>query len=244
VRNLHGILSSALATAKAPPLRLVNRNVAHGAKLPDVPKRRNRAWNAEQLQRFLAHVETDRFGAMWRLIVTTGMRRGEVLGLRWSDIDLDAKTVTVTNQRAVAGGTVTEGAPKTEAGARTTSLDTRTVAALKAWKKAQNAERLLMGAGWHAGDYVFTHGDGSPLWPQTVTAQFKRHAEALGLPTIGVHGLRHSAATWMLAKGISPKVVAQRLGHSHVSTTLQIYSHVLPAHDQEAVDAFAQALDG
>lgn len=102
---------------------------------------------------------------MWRLIVTTGMRRGEVLGLRWSDVDLDATTLTVTNQRAVAGGPVAEGAPKTEAGARATSLDTRAGAALKAWKKAQNAERLLMGAGWHAGNYAFTHGGGSPLWP-------------------------------------------------------------------------------
>jgi integrase len=243
VRNIHGVLSSALSVAMSPSLRLVNRNVAKGAdNLPDVPKRRNRAWTAEQLQRFLAHVDDDRLGALWRLMVVTGMRRGEVLGLRWADVDLERRTITVTNQRAIAGGRVVEGAPKTDAGARTTSLDAATVASLRAWKRDQNAERLLMGAGWAPGDYVFTHATGEPLWPQTVTAQFKRHAEALGLPTIGVHGLRHSAATWMLAKGISPKVVAQRLGHSHVSTTLQIYSHVLPAHDQEAADSFAAAL--
>lgn len=245
VRNIHGVLSSALADAMAPSLKLVNRNVARGMEnLPAVPKRRNRAWSAEQLQRFLAHVDCDRLAALWRLMVVTGMRRGEALGLRWSDVDLEAKTVTVTNQRAIAGGRVVEGGPKTDAGARTTSLDARTVSALRTWKRDQNEERLLMGAGWAPGDYVFTHPTGEPLWPQTVTARFRKIAEALGFPTIGVHGLRHSAATWMLAKGISPKVVAQRLGHSHVSTTMQIYSHVLPAHDQAAADAFAQALDG
>ena len=102
-----------------------------------------------------------------------------------------------------------------------------------------------MGAGWiDTGGLVFTWPDGSPPWPQAVTQWFKAHTEALGLSTIGVHGLRHSAATWMIASGESPKLVAQRLGHAHVSITLQLYSLVLPAHDKAAADAFAAVLDG
>jgi integrase len=247
IRNIHGVLSSALSDAMSPRMgRLVARNVARPGSdeyLPRPPKRRDRAWTADQLQRFLAHVEGDRLAAMWRLAVMTGMRRGELLGLRWAAVDLDAKSVTVLTARVVAGGSAVEGPPKTGAGERTIALDAATAAALKRWKRQQNEERILMGAGWHHGDYVFAHATGEPLWPQTVTAQFKRHAEALGLPAIGVHGLRHSAATWMIAKGVSPKVVAQRLGHSHVSVTLQLYSHVMPAHDAAAAEAFAEALE-
>jgi len=91
---------------------------------------------------------------------------------------------------------------------------------------------------------VFTHPTGEPLWPQTVTATFTRLGGELGLPSIGVLGLRHSAATWMIASGVSPKVVTHRLGHAQVSITLQLYAHVLPAHDQQAADQFAAALDG
>ena len=100
----------------------------------------------------------------------------------------------------------------------------------------------MMGAGWPADDLVFAHPDGSGLWPQTITRRFKEIAIELGLPTIGVHGLRHTSATWMISQGISPNVVAKRLGHAHVSITLGLYTHVLPNHDRDAVDAFGSAL--
>ena len=86
--------------------------------------------------------------------------------------------------------------------------------------------------------------DGSPIWPQKPTAWFRQHCRTLGLPEIGIHGLRHTAATWMIARGESPKLVQQRLGHSHVSVTLGLYSHVQPGHDQAVADAFGAALDG
>jgi integrase len=240
VRNVHAILSKALGDAQS--LNLASRNVAHGLKLPKLPVQQSRAWTAEQLRAFLAHVAADRWATMWRLLATTGMRRGEALGLRWADVDLERGVLTITNQRTIAGGVVVEGEPKSSAGRRSVSVDAGTLAALKSWRRSQAAERLQMGAGWRA-DYVFTWPDGSALWPQTVTSQFKAHAETLGFPAIGVHGLRHSAATWMIASGTSPKVVSQRLGHAHVSVTLQLYAHVLPAHDQAAADAFAAALD-
>ena len=105
-------------------------------------------------------------------------------------------------------------------------------------------ERLVMGAGWgNEVGLVFTQPDGTPLYPQTITASFKRISQDIGLPTIGVHGLRHSSATMMLSSGVSPKVVSQRLGHSTVAITLDTYSHVLPAHDQAAADFIGRSLD-
>ena len=157
-------------------------------------------------------------------------------------MNLDAGTVTITRQRVVAGGTVVEGPPKTRAGARTVALGAETVRVLRAWRVAQKEEYMRL-AVQPDHDLVFTGPDGRGLWPQRVTAAFKRSAVELGLPTIGVHGLRHSSATWLIGAGVSPKTVSQRLGHSTPSITLAIYSHVMPGHDQAAADALAAALN-
>jgi integrase len=241
VRNVHGVLRKALADARR--LGLVRTNAAADVELPTVRRGEMRAWDGEQLGRFLRRVESDRLGPLWRFVIATGVRRGEALGVRWSDIDLDAATVSLRRSRVVAGGRVVEGPTKTKAGERSIALDSVTVSVLRSWKSAQAAERLVMGAGWgNDVGLVFTQPDGTPLYPQTVTAAFKRIAIELGIPTIGVHGLRHSSATMMLASGISPKVVSQRLGHANVSITLDTYSHVLPAHDQAAADFIGRSL--
>jgi len=241
VRNVHGTLNKALADAVE--LDLVARNVAARAKgLPSVERNAPRAWTVEQLQAFLAAVGTDRHGALWRFIAVTGCRRGEALGLRWSEVDLEVGTAAIVNQRTIAGGTVVEGPPKTRAGARTVALDPETVAVLRSWRRVQTEERLLMGAGWAGTDLVFTNPDGGGLWPQRVTATFRRVAGDLGLPLIGVHGLRHTAATWLISTGTNPRVVQQRLGHADVSVTLGLYTHVLPGHDRDAAAALGDAL--
>jgi integrase len=242
VRNVHGTLSKALGDALR--LRLVPRNAASRTELPRVPSRKPQVWTSAQLRAFLGHVADDRWAPMWRLLAMTGMRRGEVLGLRWADVDLDGGSLTVSQQRTIAGGKVVQGPPKTPTGARTIALDGATAAALRSLRRSQAAERLAMGAGWiDTGGLVFAWGDGSPVWPQVVTSWFKSIAGELKLPTIGVHGLRHTAATLMIASGESPKLVSQRLGHAHVSITLQLYSHVLPAHDRDAANRLAAVLD-
>jgi integrase len=240
-RNVHGILTKALNDAV--DLGLVGRNVAAKITLPRVERGAPRAWSAAQVGTFLDAVAGERLYPLWRLLATTGCRRGEAVGLRWADVNLDAGTATITHQRTMAGGRVVEGSPKTRAGARTVALDPGTVAALKAWRAQQSAERLAMGAGWPDNGLVFTHADGGGLWPQMVTARFKSIAIELDLPLIGVHGLRHSAATWMIGAGVSPKLVQQRLGHADVSVTLGLYSHVMPGHDADAAAALAAALD-
>jgi integrase len=240
VRLIHVVLAKALADAVE--LNLVARNVASRTKLPALKPSTPRAWTAAELGRFLDHVAGTRHYPLWRLIATTGCRRGEALGLHWSEVDLDEATITITNQRTIAGGRTVEYAPKTRAGSRTVALDEATVAALRAWRAQQAAERLVMGAGWPDTGLVFTHPDGGGLWPQMITARFRAIADELGLLRIGVHGLRHSAATWMIGAGVSPKLVQQRLGHANVGITLGLYTHVLPGHDKAAAEAFAAAL--
>jgi integrase len=238
-RNVVGVLSKALADALR--WRLVGRNPVAAVELPRADRPAVRAWTAEQMARFLAHTRDDRLSPLWRFLVVSGCRRGEALGLRWADVDLEAGVATITNQRTIAGGRVVEGAPKTTAGARTVALDPDTIAALRAWRRVQREEHLVLGIRPEHG-LVFTGPDAIGWWPQTITARFRGIADELGLPRIGIHGLRHSAATWLIAEGVSPKVVAQRLGHANVSITLGLYSHVLPAHDRAAAQALAQAL--
>lgn len=241
-RNIHGVLRKALADARR--LGLVRSNAAADVELPQVRRGDLRAWDADQIGRFLHHVEGDRLGPLWRFLIATGTRRGEALGLRWSDVDLNAGSVTIRRSRVVASGRVVEGEPKTKAGQRSIAIDAATAAVLRSWKSTQAAERLVMGAGWgNDVGVVFTQPDGAPLYPQTITASFKRISLELGLPTIGVHGLRHSSATMMISSGLSPKVVSQRLGHATVAITLDTYSHVLPAHDQAAADFIGRSLD-
>lgn len=241
VRNGHGVLSIALRDALR--LRLVSRNAATAAQLPKVPKQKPRAWSTDEVRRFLNHVRSDRWAPLWRLLATTGMRRGEALGLRWHDVDLEEGVLTVANTRTVVTGRIVSGPPKTTSAGRTIALDAVTATALRAWRKQQAAERLMMGADWPNTDIVFTWQDGRPIYPQGVTKWFRAIAAEADLPQIGVHGLRHTAATWMISSGVSPKLVAERLGHSNVSTTLSLYSHVLPGHDRAAAEALAAAFD-
>jgi integrase len=153
-------------------------------------------------------------------------------------INLLRKTYT----RSVTAGRIVEGPPKTTSGARTIVLDPATVVTLRQWRHEQLQEYVRLGVRPKA--YVFTGIDGRPLWPQHITARFRDLCDEAGLPRIGVHGLRHSAATWLMAEGQNPKVVAQRLGHANPSITISLYSHVTPAHDRAAAEALAAAFGG
>jgi integrase len=217
-------------------------SAVHEAKTLGHTRPTPKAWTRHQLGVFLRAVEGDRLEPLWRYLMVTGCRRGEACGVRWDDIDLDTGTVAVVNQRTIAAGTVIEGLPKTSAGVRAVALDATTVGMLRRWRVRQAEELLRLGVR-PAVAYVFTSESGSPLWPQRVTSNFTGLCDALGLPRIGPHGLRHSMATSMIAAGHSPKLVSQRLGHADPAITLQLYSHVLPGHDQAAVDAFAAVLD-
>jgi integrase len=173
------------------------------------------------------------------------MRRGEALGLRWHDLDLDAShvsisrtLVTVTARREGEPG-VSWSTPKTARGHRNVALDAATVAALRAHRIRQASERLELGPGFRDQGLVFCQPDGSPVHPKTLSYHFNERVRRLGLRRIRLHDLRHTYATLALQAGIHPKIVQERLGHANISVTLDTYSHVSPALEAEAADRVA-----
>jgi len=197
-------------------------------------------WTALELGRFLQGVQSDRLYATWHVLATTGMRRGEALGIRWSDVDLDAGRLSIQQTVICLGYKVTFSEPKTKRGRRSIALDAETVAVLKAHKKAQLEERVALGLGKpDASGLVFTQTDGSPINPSWFSDSFRSHVKALGLKEIRLHDLRHTYATMAFGAGVPAKVVSDRLGHSTVAFTLDRYSHHVPALDEEAAEKVA-----
>jgi integrase len=210
--------------------------VRNPADAADPPKSQTKPemhiWSAAELGEFLAGISDDRLSGAWWLLATTGMRRGEVLGLRWADIDLAngllriTRTLITTEARRKGEPGMSWGTPKTAKGRRSVALDDTTVAALKAHRSRQLEERLSLGASYGDQDLVVCLADGTPLHPKTLSYYFTRHARLLGLPTIRLHDLRHTHATLALRAGVHPRVVQERLGHANVGITLDTYSHV------------------
>ncbi len=244
VRNTHIVLHRALSDAER--LGLVVRNAAHAAKAPTVRRTESITWTAGQLATFLEAVRDDRLFAAYVLLATTGMRRGEVLGLRWSDLDLTAQRLSVSQTLTSIDDRVFLGPTKTPRSRRSVALDAATVAALVAHRKAQAAERLAAPELWdETYGLVFCAEDGTPLHPDRFTRAFKRHVRASGLPDLrGPHNLRHTWATLALQAGVHPKVVSDRLGHSTIAVTIDTYSHVVPSLDAAAADTVAAQIFG
>lgn len=241
VSNAAGVLSIALADAVR--LRLIPHNVTTDARLPRREHREMNAWTEAEAAAFLATVADDRLFALWRLALATGMRRGELCGLRWRDIDLGTGVVTVASTRVVAD-VVVIGEPKTRAGARVVALDRHTAAALASWRKHQASERLLAGPAWEDHGLVFVDELGVPPHPETITRWWREAVARAGVPAIRLHDARHTAATVLLRAGVPVKVVAQRLGHADVAVTMRVYQHVTAQDDQAAADALGKALGG
>jgi integrase len=242
IRNVHGVMSKALADAER--WGLVGRNAARLAEVPAVARPKLRVWSPEQTRAFLAAVANDRLFAAWLLAATTGMRRGELLGLRWEDVDLDVGVVRIVQARVRAGNRVVAGEPKTARGRRTIALDPSTVLALRQHRKRQAEERLRDGLRYLDSGLVFTMPDGLPIHPNRFSLWFRRRVRATALPVIRLHDLRHSYATAGLAAGVPPKVVSERLGHATVAFTLDTYTSALPAMDKSAADVVAGLILG
>jgi integrase len=209
------------------------------------------AWTAEEAQMFLEVAAGDRLGAMYDLDLNTGLRRGELVGLRWVDVDLERGRLSIRKNRVTIDYQVEEGTPK-GGQARTIDLDGPTIAVLRAHRKRQLEERMAWGEAWTDTELVFTREDGTGLHPQTAmwhfrrltratnAAQAKQHTEANlsgpapTIPTIRLHDLRHTHATLGLAAGVPPKVMQERLGHSSIQITMDLYSHVIPGMQADA----------
>lgn len=240
VHRAHAVIRSMLK--QAAQRGHVPRNVATLVQLPRVQKQELRTLTEEQVRRLLDAARGTRHEALIALAVMTGLRQGELLGLRWEDVDLDAGVLRVRYQLNHRGELAQ---PKTRAARRTMRLPAPVVEVLRAHRVRQLEERLKAGEWWQDRDLVFcSHRTwpkpaGGPLGHRNVSRDFKDLLERAGLPDIPFHGLRHTAATMMLAHGVNVKVAQARLGHAQIGLTLDTYSHVLPSMDEDAAEKLA-----
>ena len=229
VRQQHAILHRALEQAAR--WRLVARNVADLVDAPQPARKEMQPLDTGQVRRFLIAAAEDRFYALYCLAVTTGMRQSELLGLAWVDVDLDRASLAVRQQLVrVQGEGFRLAEPKTGKGRRAITLPPFVVDALRQHRKRQLEERLALGPEWEEQGLVFPNELGKPAERSNlVQRSFQPILEKAGLPRIRFHDLRHTAATLLLSEGTHPKIVQERLGHSTIAITLDVYSHVLPS---------------
>jgi integrase len=202
------------------------------------------SWPAATLKEFLAasSAREDPLHGLWVLLATTGMRRGEALGLRWQDVDLDAGRIRVVQTIIQIRTKAAISEPKTSRGRRPIALDQATVGVLREHRRKMLEQRLLVGSGYVDEDLVFHQPDGTCLKPDNVSAAFVRRVESADLPRLTLKGLRHTWATLALEEGIHPRVVQERLGHSTIAITLGIYSHVAPTLHEEAAEVISDLI--
>ena len=224
--------------------RIVEVNPVIGTKRPRQLKPKHTTWTGAQLQAFLKVVEGDRLAPLWTLAAATGMRRGELMGLCWFDVDFDAAVISVDRSTTQLGKERVTSTPKNHE-RRRVAVDAHTLATLKSWKSAQAAEKLAWGEAYEdTTGLVFTWQNGSPVLPDYVSKSFVKAQLSIDIPRLVLHGLRHTHATLLLREGVPVHVVAKRLGHKDASVTLNVYADVIPEDDGHAVDVFSKAVWG
>jgi integrase len=251
VQSIHRTLST--ASNAAARMQLIHSNPAARAQLPPRPRAATRedreaedlkVFSPGQLHEFLGAASEHRLGCLFHLAAYTGARRGELLHLRWSDVDLERGRVLVMGSRSLAGSEVVEGTPKSGR-SRTVSIDPQTVLVLREHRARQAEERLAAGAVWEdRADYVFRSSTGEPVHPDTPSKLMKRLCAAAQVPWRRFHDLRHTHATILLSHGVPPHEVAERLGHADATITLKVYAKVLRERSNGLGDAFAAAMSG
>jgi integrase len=241
VRNIHGIIRKALADAMRKGS--VTRNVADLADPPRARARKMDAWTADELRQFLTSIEDSEWYVPIYLAANTGMRRGEVLGLTWRNVDLDNAHLVVEQQVQSVEYEASVADVKTAGSRRTIDLDPRTVTVLKAWRR-QQIERHLSTGRRTDDEFVFTHTDGGSVHPDLFSQSWSRLMDKSEVRRIRLHDLRHTHASILLKAGVPVKVVSERLGHSGPAFTMTVYQHVLPGMQADAARAFGDAVFG
>jgi integrase len=244
VRYIHTIVHKALADAV--DAGILGANLAERAKPPRPNRGRARTiecWEPSELAAFLESVEGTRLEPAWRLAAMTGMRRGEVLGLRWRDVDLDQSRIAVRNAIVSVAYQILESSPKSHQ-ARVIDLDPGTTAMLRRHRDRQTNEREELGAEYDDRDLVICAEDGSPIHPQSVSQAFDRAVARADVRKIRLHDLRHTHATIAVRAGVPVKVISERLGHESPAFTLKQYAHVMPGMQAEAAKLIAAVVAG
>jgi integrase len=242
VGYLRGVLRGALGHAERTDL--VTRNVARLARPPRIPRRRVSPLSVEQVRTFLTAIAGDRLEALYLVALGVGLRQGEILGLRWSDVDLDGGTLTVRHALARIEGRLELVEPKSVTSRRVVPLPAFVLDALLVHQVRQAGEPLPLRPAPPDpfADLVFVTTHGTPLDGITITRRFQHILAAASLPHQRFHDLRHACASLLLAQGVPARVVMETLGHSEISLTLNTYSHVMPSVGREAAERMDQLL--
>lgn len=244
LRLMHAVLHQALKAAVR--WKLIPSNPADGADLPRIPRRQVEALTEEQARTLLEAAKGTDLYIPVLLGLTTGMRRGEICALRWEDVDLERAVISI---RHTLAHTKDQGLfvkpAKTRSSARAIELSPEVVRALREHKARQNERRLKAGPDWQDHGLVVTGQDGRPVQPNNLNDALKRLMKRAGLPVLSSHkAWRHTAASLMLAAGIHPKVVQERLGHASISLTMDLYSHLAPGMQRAAAERVEATLFG
>ena len=243
VEYIHTTASKALA--KAEEWDLVHKNVARYARPPAPEHKEHRTLTVPETKVFFEAAAGDRFETLYILALTTGLRRGELLGLKWADLDLERGTLGVNRSMDTLYGPPEEKAPKRQSSRRMIALVPEAVAALRVHKKRQAEEKLATGPAWQERNLIFSSRIGTPMRGDNLLKRSLRPLlEKAGLPPLTFHELRHTFATFQLAAGERPKVVQEILGHSSIKTTMDTYSHVIPGMQEEAAGRLQRLLFG
>jgi integrase len=241
VQYIHVTLHKTLMQAVADGL--IPRNATEAVRPPQVSKEEMRPLTAEQVRILFEAVRDDRLESLYILAVHTGLRQGELLGLKWGDVDLEAGTLQVRRTLTTAKGGPMLSSPKTKGSRRTVKLSQSALGTLRGHLERQLGK--LDGAGdlWHENGLIFVSESGEPLDRRYLTThRFKPLLRGAGLPQIRFHDLRHTCATLLLMKNVNPKVVSEMLGHATIAITLDTYSHVLPNMQESAAAAMEEVL--
>lgn len=240
VRTIYTVLRAALDVAVRDGL--VRSNVAAAVKRPTVERRDASFLTAQQAQRLLEVIRGERLEVLYRLMLATGLRRGEALALHWRDVDLEAGVLRVRETLSRTSRGLELGEPKTDKSRRTVPLPHSATVALRGHRSGQAAQRLAVGPAWSDTGLVFTTEVGTALEPRNVLRRFQVLMTRAGLEHVSLHTLRHSTASFLLAAGTHVKVVQEHLGHSSYAITADIYSHVTPTQAREAADRLDEAI--
>jgi integrase len=242
IRAIHRVLHQALAYAVR--TNLVMRNVCDAVKLPRLTRRERQPLTLEQAQKLLAVAKGHQLEALLTTALVTGMREGELLALRWNDINFEQQYLQVRRTvRRIAGQGLKEGEPKSESSRRKIVLSPFLLGVLKQHRVRQLEAKLKAGPVWEEHDLVFCNNRGKFMDNPDLLKRFDRLLKAADLPHMHFHDLRHSAATFLLAMGVHAKIAQELLGHSNIAITLNIYSHVLPSLQKDAVDKLSSLFD-
>jgi integrase len=236
----HRVLRKALQEAVR--WLLLARNPADAVRPPRAPRREMPALDPSQTRQLLTAARETRLDVPVLLAASTGMRRGEILGLLWRDVDFGRGTLSVRQSLEQVAGTLSFKQPKTAKARRVVALPSMTVDALRQHKARQAEERLALGPAYEDSGLVCPGRDGRPWAPNRFSAAYVELARTAGLPGIRFHDLRHTHATQLLRQGVHPKIVSERLGHSTIGITLDTYSHVLPGMQEDAAAKTDRAL--